>query len=132
MSGTVAADDRLDRLVLRTLQILLIGITLLVGGVHPWTSTLACPVVFALLAVTIRERRRRGGGPLVPGLPALAAFVALALLTTVPLPPTVLHWLSPRTVELYAAMLPGWPGGGGWGDPRSPSGSRPELDPPSP
>src|SRR5262249_8067001 len=114
MSGPVAADERPDRLVLRTLQTLLIGLTLLVGGVHPSTSTVACPVVFALLAVTIRQRRRRGGGPLAPGLPALAAFIALALLTTVPLPPWILHWLSPRTVELYAPMLPGWPGAGGW------------------
>ena len=114
MKAPVASDERLDKVVLRTLQGLLIGVTLLAGGVHPWTVALACPIVFGLLAATIRQRRRRGGGPRAPGLPALAAFVALALLTTVPLPPATLSWLSPRTAQLYAEMLPGWPGGGGW------------------
>ena len=114
MKAPMASDERLDKVVLRALQGLLIGVTLLAGGVHPRTVVLACPIVFGLLAATIRQRRRRGGGPRAPGLPALAAFVALALLTTVPLPPAALGWLSPRTAQLYAEMLPGWPGGGGW------------------
>src|SRR5262249_12982636 len=35
-------------------------------------------------------------------------------LSTVPMPPWLLGWLSPETAHLYARMLPGWPDGGEW------------------
>src|SRR5439155_544806 len=86
----------------------------LLGGRPPWTLFFAWPPTFVLLAITLRERRRRGGGP-APGIGALAGFVALALGTTVPLPPALLRLLSTATARLYAEMLPGWPGEGASG-----------------
>src|SRR5439155_402129 len=64
--------------------------------------------------VTLRERRRAGAAPAAPGVVALAAFGVLALATTVPLPPAVLQLLEPASARLYAGLLPGWPGAGGW------------------
>src|SRR5947208_885247 len=43
-----------------------------------------------------------------------SSCAALALATTVPLPPAVLRVLSPALARLTATLLPGWPGGGGW------------------
>ncbi len=72
-----------------------------------------------LLAVTVRERGRREDASRAPGVLALAAFVAVALATTVPISPRLIAWLSPAAARLYAQMLPGWPGGGGWSVARS-------------
>src|SRR5207244_4347254 len=36
------------------------------------------------------------------------------LATTLPLTPAVLRLIAPATARLYAEMLPGWPGNGGW------------------
>ncbi len=105
---------RLDRWVLGALQALVVAVPLLVGGRSDWTLSLALPVVLVLLAITLRERMRRDGAPRAPGLFALAAFVLVALATTVPLPPGLLEQLSPATARLYGATLPGWPAGGEW------------------
>ncbi len=104
---------RTDRLVLSTLQGLVLGLPLFLGGRQSAAVTVAALVVVALLVVTLRERRRREA-PHAPGVTALAAFTALGLATTVPLPPAVLSVLAPAASRLYAATLPGWPGGGGW------------------
>lgn len=109
----------IDRRVLLALQAVLVAVPLLLGGRHPWTVTLAGPVVLTLLLLTLRARQLAGGGPPVTGVAALAAFVALALVTTVPLPPILLRLLSPATARLYAETLPGWPGDGGWSTWRS-------------
>lgn len=109
----------LDRRVLIALQAVLVAVPLLLGGRHPWTVTLAGPVVLTLLLLTLRARQLAGGGPPVTGVAALAAFVALALVTTLPLPPILLRVLSPATARLYAETLPGWPGEGGWSTWRS-------------
>src|SRR5262249_10311214 len=45
---------------------------------------------------------------------ALAAFLALGLVTALPLPPALVERLAPATAQLYRDVLPGWPGGGGW------------------
>jgi O-antigen ligase len=100
-----------DRNVLFALQGLMLGLPLLSGGNHPWALALACPLVLALLAVTLAERRRWGGGPPGTGLALLAGFVGLALATTIPLPPTWLARLAPATARLYTDML-GWSGDG--------------------
>ena len=95
---------RRERLALWALQALVLGLPLLRGGRVPVALLVAWPIVVTLLALTIRAGRR------APGVGALAAFVALALATTVPLPPFALRLLSPATAHLYAEMLPGWPG----------------------
>lgn len=109
----------IDRRVLIALQAVLVAVPLLLGGRHPWTVTLAGPVVLTLLMLTLRARQLANGGPPVTGVAALAAFVAIALVTTLPLPPILLRLLSPATARLYAETLPGWPGEGGWSTWRS-------------
>ena len=113
------SDRQLDRRVLIALQAVLVAVPLLLGGRHPWTVTLAGPVVLTLLLLTLRARQRANGGPPVTGVAALAAFVAIALVTTLPLPPILLRLVSPATARLYAETLPGWPGDGGWSTWRS-------------
>lgn len=103
-----------DRRVLRVLQALVLGLPLFLGGRHPLGVTLGLATVLSLLAWTCRERARRPDPPAAVGTVALAAFVALGLATTLPLPPPVLAALSPRAFELYREMLPGWPVTGGW------------------
>jgi O-antigen ligase/tetratricopeptide (TPR) repeat protein len=106
--------ERLDRLVLLGLQALVVGVPLLLGGVHDGTLGLACPVVFALLAATVWRRWQLGTTDGAPGVAALAAFVLVGLLTTLPLPPLVLAWIAPGAEALFRANLPGWPESGGW------------------
>lgn len=106
--------ERLDRLVLLGLQGLVVGVPLLLGGVHESTLRLACPVVFALLAATVWRRWQLGTTDAAPGVAALAAFVLLGVLTTLPLPPLLLGWLAPGADALFRANLPGWPDAGGW------------------
>jgi tetratricopeptide (TPR) repeat protein len=105
--------SRLDRNVLLTVQALVLGLPLFLGGRQPLAAAMSSLAVLGLLGLTLRERRRRSA-PHVPGAAALAVFVGLALLTTLPLPPAFLRLLSPATAQLYASVLPGWPGGGGW------------------
>src|SRR2546425_9265699 len=84
------------------------------AGRPGWVTASASAVVLVLLGLTIRERGRRGAGSRVPGARALLTFVALALATTIPLPPFLLRLLASVTARLYTDMLPGWPGAGGW------------------
>jgi hypothetical protein len=104
---------RQARRVLWGLQATVLVLPLFLGGRQPVGLAVAWVVVTTLLAVTLRARRL-GGRPLAPGAGALAAFVALGLLTALPLPPIVIEGLAPATAQLYRDVLPGWPGGGGW------------------
>lgn len=101
-----------DRRVLIALQVLLILMPLLLGGRHPLAMPLGLLAALALLASTLQARREAGGGPAATGVTALAAFVALALVTTIPLPPALFALLSPHAARLTAEMLPGWPDAG--------------------
>ncbi len=106
------AAPRRERFILRSLQGLVLGLPLVLGGNQPLVVALACAVVLVLLALTVDARRGQADAPATPGLGALATFVALALATTVPLPPALLGVLAPATAQLYRDTLPGWPGGG--------------------
>lgn len=106
--------NTVDRRVLRTLQALVLGLPLFLGGRHPLGVALGLATVVALLVATLRERRRRPESPEAVGVGTLALFLALALLTTLPLPPALLGLLSPDTAALYREVLPGWPDAGGW------------------
>src|SRR5207249_2750989 len=97
-----------------TPRALVLGLPLFLGGRQEWAVTAASAVILLLLGMTLRARRRRGRAPYPPGIAALAGLVALALATTLPLPPAVLRWIAPATARLYSEMLPGWPGTGGW------------------
>ena len=109
-----AADIAADRRAVLALQALVVGLPLLQARGGAWPHWVAFAVVVTLLVVTARTRHRRGGGPRAPGVPWLVAFVALALATTLPVPPTLLEHLAPATAQLYRQALPGWPEGGGW------------------
>lgn len=111
---------RRDRRVLAALQALLLGLPLFLGGRYPLAVVAAGIVVVTLLVTTARARRdtsdARNGtdAPQTPGVGVLAAFVVLALATTVPLPPVLVRTFSPALAQLTAALLPGWPDAGGW------------------
>ena len=94
--------SRLDRNVLFTVQGLVLGLPLFLGGRQVIAVFVSTLVVLALLALTLRERSRRSASART-GLGALIAFVGLALLTTLPLPPVLLRLLSPATAELTRA-----------------------------
>jgi len=111
MSGPMKG---VDRIVLVALQALVLALPLFLGGRQTLVSAASGAIVLALLVVTMIERKRREQGPEASVLLALAAFLLLGVLTTVPLPPKVLEWISPATARLYAEALPGWPGEGGW------------------
>jgi O-antigen ligase len=108
-STNAGAASPNDRRVLLALQVLVLAVPLLLGGRHPLTMPLALLGSLGLLAATLQARRHAGGGPAATGVAALAAFVALALATTIPLPPALFAWLSPTAAQLTAATLPGWP-----------------------
>jgi O-antigen ligase len=108
----MSGDGTLDRRVLLALQLLVLGVTLLLGGRHAATLPLSLLAALGLLAVTLVARRQAGGGPAPTGVALLAGFVAFALLTTLPLPPVLFRLLSPSAASLTAAMLPGWPASG--------------------
>lgn len=103
-----------DRRVLRILQVLVLGLPLFLGGRHPAGVGLGLAAVLGLLAWTAYVRGRRPEPSEATGVVALAVFLGLALLTTVPLPPAVLALVSPDTAALYREMLPGWPEAGEW------------------
>src|SRR5579884_3398852 len=91
--------------VLLGVQGLLAGLPLLRGGHPPWALALAMPAVLVLLALTLRARQEHGG-PRAPAVGTLAAFLALGLASTVPLPPSWVRALSPHAAALYARLLP--------------------------
>ncbi len=103
---------RRDRRVLAALQALLLALPLFLGGRHPLAVVAGAVLVAALLVMTARARRDTPDAPHAPGVAALAAFVVLALATTVPLPPTLLRALAPALARLTAVLLPGWPAAG--------------------
>lgn len=101
-----------DRRVLVALQVLVILMPLLLGGRHPLAMPVSLAAALGLLLTTLWARREAGGGPAATGVAALAAFVGLALVTTIPLPPALFALLSPSAARLTSEMLPGWPDAG--------------------
>ena len=98
--------------VLWALQATILLLPLFLGGRQAVGLAAAWIVVTALLAVTLVERR--ASHPTTPGAWALVGFLALGLVTAVPLPPGVIERVAPATAQLYRDVLPGWPGGSGW------------------
>jgi len=112
-----------DRVVAGGILFLIIFTPLAFGAVHPWAFSLMEVVIFLLVVVwmsrllvgtreqkengmkTRRDDRRLVGRMFLP----LALFIAFILLQLLPLPPALLHVLSPSTYELYTRTFPGWP-----------------------
>ncbi len=109
-----------DRIVTGGILFLIFFTPLAFGSVHPWAFSLMEGTVFLLVMVWMgrlvfvdngREARDKSL-ELVSRrslfLP-LALFISLVLFQLFPLPPYLLHLLSPSTYELYSRSLPGWP-----------------------
>lgn len=119
----------LDRIVDLGLLFVLAFTPLAFGAVEEWAQTIVQAGIFVVFAAWIlkltwspapwrgpNERRAvLGGRVLLSGLelPALL-FAAVVLLQLIPLPPSILRVISPRTAEIYAQSLPGY---GESGDP---------------
>ena len=107
--------NRLDRPRPVALQALVLGCrSCSGGGIRGLALRWHCRRAGAARRDACSARRRAAPRHSATGVGALAAFVALALATTLPLPPLLLGLLSPATAQLYAETLPGWPERGGW------------------
>ena len=106
--------DLTDRLVVGGLVALILVTPICFGSVHPWAYHAAETVAFAMLAAVLlrmREERPAHKGIAEVWRIAVPAAVVIALIgfQLLPLPPAMLHVLSPRTYELYDHTLRGWP-----------------------
>jgi len=106
--------DLTDRAVMGGLVLLILVTPLCFGTVHPWAYHIAETVVFAMLAAALL--RMRAAQPAIKGAAAVLSIAApaavLALLIgfqLAPLPPSLLHVLSPRAYDFYQRALDGWP-----------------------
>lgn len=106
--------DLTDRAVVGGLVLLILVTPPCFGTVHPWAYHTAETVVFAMLAATLL--RMRAPQPAIKGAASVLSIAApaavLALLIgfqLLPMPPSVLHVLSPRAYDLYQHALDGWP-----------------------
>ena len=106
--------DLTDRTVTGGLVLLILVTPLCFGTVHPWAYHIAEIVIFAMLAAALL--RMRAAQPAIKGAAAVLSIAApaavLALLIgfqLAPLPPSLLHVLSPRAYDLYQHALDGWP-----------------------
>ena len=113
----------LDRTVDLGLLALLIFTPLAFGAVEEWAQAIAQFAIFVVFAAWVLKltwspapwrgpgepRAILGGRVLLSGLelPALL-FAAVVLLQLIPLPPSVLRVVSPRTAEIFAQSLPGY------------------------
>lgn len=85
------------------------------GAVHPWAYIVMESAIFVSLAAAMIKLiyLRRWPGSLAPWSRRLAfpflLFSALIGFQLLPIPPTLLFWLSPNGYTLYQTTLPGWP-----------------------
>ncbi|HUA36734.1 MAG TPA: O-antigen ligase family protein [Candidatus Binataceae bacterium] len=107
--------DLTDRLVVGGLVVLILATPICFGTVHPWAYHAAETIAFAMLAaVLLRMREERPAHKGIAevwkiAIPA-AALIGLVGFQLLPLPPALLHMLSPHTYDLYEHTLRGWPG----------------------
>jgi tetratricopeptide (TPR) repeat protein len=108
-----------DYLVLSAIALLMLFTPFAFGAVDVWAVGIAEVIGFSLTILWLGKSylgtSGRGGFSSFAGrelyslaVPAvlLLGFVSLQL---VPLPPTILHQLSPQAYQLYERSLPGWP-----------------------
>jgi O-antigen ligase len=93
------------------LLFLIIFTPLAFGTVYPWGIAVMECVVLGMALAWVLKLLRTGGVRLVRtplNLPILL-FLGLIGLQLLPLPPTVLYFVSPSTYSLYQQTLAGWP-----------------------
>lgn len=107
----------MDRIVTGGVLFLLFFTPLAFGSVHPWAISLMEGVIFFLVVVWMMKLLFSSYSfPLSLFSPLtlsfflpLLLFISILLFQLVPLPPSLLHSLSPATYELYARSFLGWP-----------------------
>lgn len=111
----------LDPIIDAGLLFVLVFTPLAFGSVEEWARSIAQAVVWIVLAAWVlkltwgprpghaRSGTVLGGRVMTSGLeiPALL-FVGLVLIQLIPLPPSLLRVVSPRTAEIYEQSLPGY------------------------
>jgi O-antigen ligase len=100
-----------DLTIQRGLLFLIIFTPLALGCIYPWGIALMECVVLCMALAWLFTLLHTGRVRLVCtpfNLPILL-FFGLVGLQLLPLPPTVLYWLSPYTYSLYQQTLAGWP-----------------------
>jgi O-antigen ligase/tetratricopeptide (TPR) repeat protein len=118
--------DLTDRAVVGCLILIILGTPLLFGTVHPWVYHPAESMIFTTLAAALWRLRAKPPVPkgceavLSIGMPSMF-LVLLILFQLLPLPPSVLHFLSPNTYKFYQHVLNGWPGSVNYPRPESSS-----------
>lgn len=113
---TAVGRLKVDQVLIWPILALLPLSALALGAVHPWAFSLLEAVVFATAALwlwSIAAGRRRmpigvnSRAKLVCGLTlTLSLLIGFQLL---PLPPACQRAIAPKTYQLHAQVLPGWP-----------------------
>jgi tetratricopeptide (TPR) repeat protein/O-antigen ligase len=109
----------LDRNFRNLVCVLVFFTPLAFGSVYPWAYRIAECIAFMLLALWMLKLgvlAARGDAPAPAnaahrralGIP-LALLLILIAAQIVPLPPRLLHAISPATYDLYAQVYPDWP-----------------------
>lgn len=103
-----------DLIVTGGILFLLLFTPLAFGAVHPWAFSLMEGVIFFLVVVWMGKLLFARSSTLSSFYPfsllfSLLLFVGLLIFQLLPLPPSLLHSLSPATYEIYTRSLPGWP-----------------------
>jgi len=101
---------QLDRLIEWGLAFVLVFTPLAFGAVEPWAESIAqLALVLVFVAWSFKTFVAGRGRFRLSGLEAPALlFAAVVALQLVPLPPSWLQLVSPRTHELYALSVPGY------------------------
>ena len=103
-----------DRLVLGGLLFLILFTPLAFGSVHPWATMTMEATIFLLVIVWMAKLLLApSNAPHSKNAPhfflPLLLFGSSVLFQLLPLPPSLLHMISPSTYEVYTKTLPGWP-----------------------
>ena len=81
------------------------------GSVYVWAYSITELTVFSLLIVMVLKKSLIQNGKVsFPLFFPILAFLALVLFQMMPLPPSAIKLLSPKTYELYSQTLDGYPG----------------------
>ncbi len=104
-----------DLIVSGGLLVLLLFTPFAFGSVHPWAYMALESAIYFLVAVALakiicQRRWPVSATNLVRSLAVpLGLFLGVVTIQLLPLPPTLLNFLSPATYQLYQTSLPGWP-----------------------
>jgi O-antigen ligase/tetratricopeptide (TPR) repeat protein len=114
----VSADSRswLDCAIVAGVLAMVVFSPLAIGAVHPWafiTAELVMCAMTVLWVIKLVLHASIANQPALRGIRdlvlPLGLFIAFVFFQLAPLPPEVLHALSPSTYHFYVKALEGWP-----------------------